>query len=270
VLGLLHAELGVANSRYGPVSLEELRRRTHSLWLLGHIHHPKLQEVAGAAAVLYPGSPQAMDAGEQGVHGVWIAELRPGQPATLTQIPLSTARYDSVVVELDGVDDEREIDTRVNQALLSALESAVDECESLRLHSCRLRLVGRTPLYRTVARSLGAMRDDTQHERGAATLVIDKIENETRPPIDLAALARSDDAAGVLARLLQSVDSGGEPDAPLAALLRDAGRRAARVLDAKPYQILDRGAMPDGYLAPAVRAKAVQLLDELVTMKAVP
>lgn len=267
VLGLLHADLGVAKSKYAPVSLADLRARACTLWLLGHIHHPTLHEAAGSATVLYPGSPQAMDAGERGSHGVWIADLGPGRQPALEHVPLSTIRYEAVDVDLDGADDEQQTDARIHGALGAALESAVNAQDSLRVLSCRLRVSGRTRVYRAMPSRLIAMREKLEMERERASLVIDDMSNDTRPPIDLDALARGDDAAGLLARLLLSAD-GGPPSDALAALLEDADRRAQRVAAARPYQALERAPAEDGYVARIVRAKAVQLLDELLTMKA--
>jgi hypothetical protein len=39
--------------------------------------------------VLYPGSPQALDPGESGLHGAWIIELLPGNRFSARQFTLS-------------------------------------------------------------------------------------------------------------------------------------------------------------------------------------
>lgn len=64
-VGLLHADVGVEESVYAPVSTCELRRQPVSAWLLGHIHEPRTWEDT-SPPILYPGSPQPPDPSETG------------------------------------------------------------------------------------------------------------------------------------------------------------------------------------------------------------
>ena len=71
-IGLLHADMDQATSRYAPVPQSSLRRQPLAAWLLGHIHRPTWIASSTEASILYPGSPQALDPGEPGVHGPWL------------------------------------------------------------------------------------------------------------------------------------------------------------------------------------------------------
>ena len=254
VLALLHADLEQPASPYAPVMLGELRARPVDFWLLGHVHLPALHDAAGATPVLYPGSPQALDPGETGAHGAWLLELAPGRRFTTRFVPLSSVRYDEVVVDLTGVVDLGEVDVRVAAAVRAHLESLVDDV-ALRCISCRLRVVGRTQVHRQLGPHLEALAADLELPGpGGATASVEKVEVATRPGYDLAELARGNDPVGLLARLLIGLDDvdrasshqGAEPaavpghppaglDPEQLRLLRDAERAAVEVAQSRAY-----------------------------------
>lgn len=285
VLGLLHADLDQPRSPYAPVTLAELRSLPVAFWLLGHVHSPALHEIPGAAPVLYPGSPQAMDPGETGAHGVWIVELEAGQRFRARYVPLSSVRYDTVEIDLTGVADPAKLDTRVVDGLRARLAEVAGEAGPLRCLSVRLRLVGRTPLHRGVEARLAATTADLALEFAGITAVVEKVDVATRPAHDLAELARGNDPVGVVARLLVALDEGADRaaaagpsgdvavrfDDGLGTLVRDAERQVADVWRAKPYLGLDEAAAdgPDtrSLAARALARQASLLLDELLAQK---
>ena len=89
-IAILHGDL-VPNSAYRPISSSVLDRPADA-WVLGHIHLP--QAISGAKVpAIYPGSPQALDFGETGIHGVNWLKID-GTDATFgPTIPISTMRY---------------------------------------------------------------------------------------------------------------------------------------------------------------------------------
>ncbi len=273
VLGLLHADLDQARSRYAPVSLADLRPRAPALWLLGHVHASRLMEEPGSASVLYPGSPQAMDPGEAGAHGVWIAEVGPGRTSSCRMVPLSSVRYGTVEVSVDGLTDASEVDLRVVDAVRAELRRAADESAQLRYLSCRLRLVGRTPLHRALEDRLRGVCEELSLPYGEATAFVEEVEVRTAPERDLVALAAGQGAPAVLARLVADLSAEDPADGP-EELLREAARRADLVKRAKPYLALVRdaddegGATDDGIdVAAELREQAALLLDALLAQK---
>jgi predicted phosphodiesterase len=48
VLGLVHGDLDAPATRYAPLSAAEMRAKSVSFWLLGHIHTPRLHQQSGA------------------------------------------------------------------------------------------------------------------------------------------------------------------------------------------------------------------------------
>jgi DNA repair protein SbcD/Mre11 len=265
VVGMVHGDVGVAATRYAPLSLGGLRTRPVDFWLLGHVHAPALLEGAGAP-VLYPGSPQAMDPGEPGAHGAWLAELRPGRRFDLRRVPISTVRYGSVEVAADGVGEPGALAARVVDAVRAALRDAVVGDGALRHLSLRLRLTGRTPLHGAVEEAVRAAVADLRLQEGGAVAHVETIDLRTSPALDLEALAGGTDAPAVLAGLVLALRRG-EPEPEHASLLEDARRRAEGVRTARPYLSLDRGRDGAEPLRGMVEDRALLLLDRLLAQK---
>jgi DNA repair protein SbcD/Mre11 len=256
-LGLLHGDLDAPGSRYAPVALAELRRHPMDLWLLGHIHHPRLREAPGAAPVLYPGSPQAMDPGETGTHGVWIAELAAGGPVSLRPVPLSTVRYETLVIDVAAAATVDEVDSVVSTSVRERLRETVERgCGPLRYLSLRLRLTGRTGFHADVGARLAQLAPELSIEHADVIALVDGVVIDTAPDLDLDELARSRDAAGTLARLVRSIEAG-TLDAEQEGLLAQALRGIRVVHGARPYRGVEK--VPD---PPAQRAAALRLLRE--------
>jgi DNA repair protein SbcD/Mre11 len=272
LLGLLHADLEVGVSRYAPVRLADLRRHPAALWLLGHVHAPALHELEGAATVLYPGSPQAMDPGETGAHGVWLAELDGASRFTLRKLPLSTVRYETLEVDVSGEESEAAIDTRVSGAVGDLLRETVENgCGPLRYLSLRVRLTGRTALHRVLPGRLERIVPELEMEHGGVTALVERATLATRPALDLAELARGRDAPGILARLALAIESG-ELSAAQEALLQRAVRSADEVRGARTYRsVADRGGEGSARAESleVLREHSLLLLDTLVAQKEV-
>jgi hypothetical protein len=189
-------------------------------------------------------------------------------------IPISTVRYETVAVDLDGIADPSEVDRRVIGAVNAALERAVEEGPSLRYLSCRVRLAGRTPLHRQLEDRLRPLSEDFSAVRGEATAFVERVTVGTAPERDLAALAAGKDAAAVLARLIQDLRAAKPAEAP-DPLLREVARRVDAVKRAKPYMALvsreddERKAEEELDLAAETCDQATLLLDELLAQKEV-
>lgn len=276
VLGLLHADLDQPRSLYAPVRLTDLRSQAVDFWLLGHVHAPRhLKE--GGAQVLYPGSPQAMDPGEQGVHGAWMVEIDSGGRFTATAVPLATVRYERVTVDLDGVADPLAIGPRVTEAVQRRLEECVEAgCGPLRYLSVRLALTGRTGIHGEIGDIRDRIVNDLKTEHAGVRAVVEQVELSTGPALDLESLARTGDATGLLARLVLALDrpTGTTPkgDGPVAEherLVRAAAQAAADSRAAPAYSALPRHEveMPLDDARRVLAEQAMVLLDALLAQK---
>jgi DNA repair exonuclease SbcCD nuclease subunit len=269
ILGLLHADLDVPRSSYAPVSLADLQTRPVALWLLGHIHVPRLISSRHGAPVLYPGSPQPMDPGEPGVHGAWLVELRPLAPADPRLIPLASVRYDAPPIDVTGAASIADLRALVNDMLRSSIAKLVDESGGrLRALSLRPTVTGSTTLHREIEREMAKLRDDFEWRGGEASAFIDEVSVRTRPARDLDALARGDDAVALLARLALALSSGGH-DVVSAPVMDGARDVSATLLSAKQYRYIDdlRHSFDDDALRLLAAQQSLSLLDELLSQK---
>ena len=206
-LALLHADLDNLVSRYAPVARAELNARPVTMWLLGHIHAPCYLPAAAGPALLYPGSPQAMDPGETGVHGPWIVEIEGPHAVRARQLPMSQVRYDVLPLDLTDSRTLDDFDRCVHQTIGTQLTSAASTDPPPALLSLRLRLIGRTPLCGSLSEPIARLVEDFERSAGPVTARIDKVYNETRGDFDLARLAEKQDLVGVVARTLLALQS---------------------------------------------------------------
>lgn len=273
VLGLLHADLDVPRSVYAPVSVADLRSRAVGFWLLGHVHAPR-HLADGGAQILYPGSPQPMDPGEPGPHGVWLLEIDAGGRFAARRLPLATVRYETLTVDLSGIADERALGLRVRESVQARLERCVEEgCGPLRYLALRLVLSGRTAVHREIAGAADRIVADLRPEHAGVTAVVERVVTASRPALDLEALARTGDAAGLLARLVLGLEGtppeGAAADPALERLVREAARTASDARSAAAYSALPAGEaeMPVEEARLVLAEQAMVLLDALLAQK---
>jgi len=231
------------------------------LWLLGHIHAPTY--LPGPSALLNPGSPQALDPGEPGVHGPWHITIRDGRLAEVTQLPLSTVAYTTLDVEISALRATDDLLTVLLPAL-TARRTAWALPAATRL-SCRLRLSGRTPvLNKIVADADLLLREQPLLE--THNLYLDQLDTSSiGPAYDLPTLRVRGDAIGALAGVLDDLERGVRHDG-ITTLLQGAEEIARRVSAAPAH----RGLGPLDGAPEAVtllRAEGRRLLDALLAQE---
>jgi DNA repair exonuclease SbcCD nuclease subunit len=233
---MLHGDLDAAESAYAPLDRAAMQQLPVAGWLLGHIHAPRCEREPGSPLMLYPGSPQALDPGEPGVHGPWLIELSPGRGAIerVEQVPVSSARYETLSLDLTGIEAEDAVESRVLGELDRFGGSAVAESgAALGYLSVRLRLTGETPVagrLETVARNLGELTRPIEQ----ATVGVERVAIEAAPAIDWHRWAASDRAPGTVARLLLALDEP-EPGPEVRELIDQARRKLAEIHRRRDY-----------------------------------
>lgn len=189
VIGLLHGDIDGQDPRYNPFSAADLVGRGVDAWVLGHIHARRVFPQVNAS---YPGSPQALDPGETGLHGFHWLEIddtgRVSEPEFQT---ISDVRYETLTVAL-------ETGEIVDDAVARAASTFDDFPGKLGL---RLHL-----RWRNCAPSIP--EGDIEWNRGTFRVVSSAPVLE----FDLPEMARLSDARGQAARLLLGLDGQGEPD----------------------------------------------------------
>lgn len=238
-IGLLHCNVGTdtGHEPYAPCSLDDLEEVGMDYWALGHVHTRRVLSDRRPAAV-YPGNPQGRHANEAGPHGCYFVELDDGH-AEMDFVPVDAVRWVRSAVEIGSLVTEDD--------LIGALEDAVSGVSREvggRRAVCRLVLRGRGPMYATLARS-GTLEDLSERLRGLGqslnpTVWVEKIEDDTRPAVDLEARRESEDVLGDLLRLADEYRNDPERLEELRESLDDlyGHRRAGRFLEEPDRQQL--------------------------------
>ena len=99
-LGCLHGDVA-PQSRYGPITQEEIAASGLHYLALGHIHQDSGLQRAGDVYWAYPGCPEGRGFDELGEKGVLYLEV--DETAAAAQfIPLCRRRYESLTVDITG------------------------------------------------------------------------------------------------------------------------------------------------------------------------
>lgn len=268
-LAMVHGDLDVADSRYAPLPRQRMLAKPVAGWLLGHIHAPMVEAPKDQPFIVYPGSPQALDPGETGVHGAVIVEFEHGRCLGVRRLPLSTVRYDGLEVDVAGVEDLSALTMRVHDEIESFAEQAGSEGgDRLRHLVIRLTLHGQTPLAGALQEEVEQIRADLELEVAGVTCSVDRVTLRVLPVVDLAALSRSSSPPATLATLLLEL----RERKPLNELSERSRRLTERVRTAMATQrraavfagAADAGDLDDDAVREMVAAQAEALLAELV------
>lgn len=212
VIGLLHGDLDAPASAYAPITRDGLRAHAVHCWVLGHVHSGGRRERDGEAPVLYPGSPQPLDPGEPGVHGVYLVTVAPNHAVRTVLHPIATVQYDTVTIDLSDCTRLDEARSAAAEAVRDALSTMHEQNPQLCHAAFRLHLAGRSPLHGqldALAAELLALQDvgDLTGDAfaGRCSVNVTHVALHTAAAYDLAGLANRRDAVGMLARLLIAV-----------------------------------------------------------------
>jgi len=265
VLGLLHADLDSGDSQYAPVGREDFERLPVNFWLLGHIHQPHSAALGSGARFLYPGSPLALDPGEQGAHGPWLLSGDGGRLHPPAQHPLSPVRYEAFTLALTAIGDQDAFQQQITQQFTAQLQERITAADHLEWICARLTLQGRTPLsYQTRRQMCADIQDDLHLSHGGAVAFVEKIDDRTRPDIKLEELARETSPPGILAALLLELENE-TPGETGRRLLEELSARLQRVHNARPYAPLAAESAPDEAAAHHyLRQSGMALLEALL------
>lgn len=275
VLGLVHGDLDAPGSVYAPLAASDLRSCPVDGWLLGHIHAPRLLEAGGGAPwILYPGSPQALHPGETGPHGIWLVEVEEGRLGRPRLQPLSTARYQAVEVQVDGIRDPDAVEPHLLATLEEEVERLRDESgEVLRYVALRVSLTGSTQIPTAVARAVTALGstggEKTDISMAQVRVLVDRVADATTPSLDLEEAARSPSALGAAARLLLLLEGRREPAGgeatKLDLLVEGTRRHLERLQRERVYRALEAEPVTDAVAWEHLRLATRRLLHRLAS-----
>ena len=226
----MHCEVGSAlTTPYAPVPNSAFSQTAIPWWVLGHIHKGGIQKGGNG---FYCGSPYALDSNEEGSHGAWLLE-KPEKsswkdPKFLSLCPY---RFEKHTVDLDGVQTEEEVRTRLTQSLRSFASPL--QCEGALL--CKLTLVG------VIARTLDISKILTREHLESLWIGVGSCKvhtlssyvDNTVLDVDLEKLKEGKDAIALLAAKLLDEHT-------VQQMALHYKRMDEESFNARPYQSLDQ------------------------------
>ena len=221
-IGLLHGDLADANSKYAPLSLARLCEIDVDGWLLGHIHKPELKREE-KPWVLYPGSPQPLDPGEQGVHGVWILDTSVSDVPE--KKPLASVYYQLVPIPVSDCVDDAAIPGHVESTLFEKGREFVETSGSM-LEVVNLRVVvsGECEDPLAVENEMENLSGISDRE-GGVLIRVEKVTFELESRLNPAEFAGQKTALAKAVMLHEEL-KGEEFSAGTKALIREFGHRS--------------------------------------------
>lgn len=105
VIGMIHGDVDIPLSPYAPMTRAGFYHKGVDVWLLGHIHKPGV--LLERPLVLYPGSPQALDAGEKGSHGPVLLTIDHKESIRYEFLSWSPVRYENIEMDVTGISPEQ-------------------------------------------------------------------------------------------------------------------------------------------------------------------
>jgi DNA repair exonuclease SbcCD nuclease subunit len=210
-IGMLHTSLNgrAGHDPYAPTDVATLAAKGYDYWALGHVHAREL--VSETPRIVFPGNLQGRHANETGPKGCELVTVEAGS-IEAEFVALDVARWNQVVIPLEGIDRLETLGDAFRAALGPHLFGAAD-----RLHALRVKLTGVTELHGVEANQPGtleaAIRAAAQDE-GAAEIWIEQVRLDLTSPLDRTQAAHRQDAVGELIRL---VDALGDDEVALTA-----------------------------------------------------
>jgi DNA repair exonuclease SbcCD nuclease subunit len=175
---------GEGKEDHAPFSETEISKAGFQYALVGHFHTPRVTEWLS-----YPGNPEPLTFGEQGIRGVAIAVFNDDRPQERPQLEISpVANFSVCDLEVDISDCSH------SDSILDHIEQALPQDP---LVACRVRLVGE--LGEGVRLSPNELLARLRKDERSLDLVV-----ACRPHLDLDLLRQAPDARGQFVRALMA------------------------------------------------------------------
>ncbi len=212
-IGLVHGDVDVPDSKYAPINSKNFSTPPVHAWILGHIH--KLQMKESEPIVYYPGSPHALSAKEQGIHGPILFTIHTKEDIQIKQIPVSPIRYENLSINISDKSDEARVRDAVTSKLYDDAQSKIMDLENVSFLIYDIKLEGWHSKIRDLETWVNPIVDDYDQEIDTTEirLSVRKILIDVQPKVEnLEKLAQGSSPAGVLARTIIALQKGETTD----------------------------------------------------------
>lgn len=194
-IGLIHCDLDKTDSKYSPVSREELRTLGYDYYALGHIHIPEIKE----EKIVYCGTPQARTKKETGAHGCYYAQVENKSIINLEFIPTDVVRFEKI--EIDCCESENKLE--VFEKISNTVNNKSSEVE-LTLYDITLKGVSRA--YTELLKTDSLIKEYSENfgETDDKNVCVFRINNETKPFVNEEELLKDSGVIGILAQAINN------------------------------------------------------------------
>lgn len=201
-LGLLHGDLDASPSVYAPSTTADLRTHAADAWLLGHVHNPSHDRLAGPTPMGYLGSACGLDPSETGPRGAWLVRYG-SQGVTLEHRPIAPIAWAGVEARAEEVSADG-LDGVLHQKASRASEAFV----SARAVGVRVTLVGESEQWRALAKAAGDIEPGQPWDHLGRRVFLDRVDSRVTAPLPLERLSHERSVAGRIATLILELQSG--------------------------------------------------------------
>lgn len=233
-VGVLHANVGGRTDYepYAPCSLEDLKAARMDYWALGHIHKPEM--LSALPPIVYSGCTQGLTPNESGIRGCRVVTVGP-EGAESEFVATSGVVWERGTIPAEGLERLEDVLAGVGAAIDALARSSGE-----RPVIGRLALEGRSRVHTELARP-GVLADLLAEVRDVGMgrdpwVWVDRIEDRTRPSVDIATLREGEDFAGDLVRLADEVTA---DERALLSLVGNASASVLGALDARDVPDID-------------------------------
>jgi exonuclease SbcD len=202
-IGLLHTSLDgrEGHAVYAPCSLDDLCSKGYQYWALGHIH--KQEFVSKDPWIVFPGCVQGRHIRENGAKGCALVTVDDNSVSSVEMRSLDVFRWASTVVNLNDVNEIREVLDKVRHTITQETNISEDRPVAIRIRfegasSLSDMLAAYPDRFEQQIRALGA-------EIIGEDLWIEKVEVATTGKLDLETALSNNNSLGTLLKEILSL-----------------------------------------------------------------
>jgi len=260
-IGVLHTSLtgSTQHDPYAPTTTNVLIGRGYQYWALGHIHQRSDPAILFKPYIAYSGNTQGRHIREAGPRGCFLNTVVDGELESVEFFATDTLRWQVANIELQAADSVPDLIERVRERL-----AACHAASAGRFSAIRVVIRGACDAHRALVRRL--QREETLAEiRNLANELgdevwIEKVELDTRAPVDLEQLRRGSDLVAELLNMIEGLRSDPALLAEFAAELAPLNAKAALELRECGLE-LDQAEQLRNWLRQAEQTLVAQLLE---------
>ncbi len=261
-LGLLHTGLegNSSHAHYAPCSPTQLTDKGYDYWALGHIHARRDHGLKGGPPIVFSGNLQGRHIGETGEKGCVIVEVDDRNACRYTFQPLDVLRWRECQIDVTEMSHVEE----VFDAYQAWLNEHVRDGEG-RLLIARVRLVGRSTLYRSLHRQVEQTRAELQAIGVAAAadaVWLEDVRVAVVPPADPSVAVELEGPLESLSHVLEQLRSTSDAAGLIEGELKSLYKKLPKELTGDPAQATFRFDDPQ-WIAELIESAAADVLGRL-------